>query len=100
MAYILSGNRWAYLAIIINLFARKIVAKKMSLSLDTNLTLKALEFAYKSKGSTSGRYFTKTIIAVIRTWSTSRLIRYKVAQSMSRRRNYRGNAPMEPFQKL
>jgi len=42
VTYIWTGNRWAYLAVVIDLFARRVVGWVMSLSPDTNLTLKAL----------------------------------------------------------
>lgn len=45
VTYIWTGNRWAYLAVVVDLFARKVVGWAMSLSPDTNLTLKALELA-------------------------------------------------------
>ncbi|MBB1281204.1 DDE-type integrase/transposase/recombinase [Pseudoalteromonas sp. SG45-1] len=49
VTYIYTGNCWAYLAVI-DLFARKVVGWAMSLSPKTNLTLKALELAYESRG--------------------------------------------------
>lgn len=45
VTYLWTGNRWAYLAVVIDLFARKVVGWAMSSSPDTNLTLKALELA-------------------------------------------------------
>lgn len=57
MTYIWTGNRWAYLAVVIDLYARKVVGWAMSLSPDTNLTLKALELAYESRGKPSGLIF-------------------------------------------
>ena len=50
VTYIWTGNRWAYLAVVIDLFARRVVGWAMSLSPDSNLTLKALELAYESRG--------------------------------------------------
>ncbi|TMP47584.1 hypothetical protein CWB81_17890 [Pseudoalteromonas sp. S1688] len=40
-----------------DLFARKVVGWAMLLPSDTNLTLKALEFAYESRGRPSGLMF-------------------------------------------
>jgi len=48
--YIWTGNRWAYLAVVIDLFARQVVGWAMSLSPDTNLTLQALELAFETRG--------------------------------------------------
>ncbi|KKL20709.1 hypothetical protein LCGC14_2452780, partial [marine sediment metagenome] len=57
VTYIWVGNRWAYLAVVIDLFARKVVCWAMSLSPDTNLTLKALELAYEGRGKPTGLMF-------------------------------------------
>jgi len=51
VGYIWTGNRWAYLAVVVDLFARKVVGWAMSMSPDTSLTLKALELAYESRGN-------------------------------------------------
>lgn len=40
VTYILIGNRWAYLAVVMDLFARKPVGWAMSLSPDSELTAK------------------------------------------------------------
>ena len=47
----------AYLAVVIDLFSRKVVGWAMSLSPNTNLTLKALELAYESRGKPAGLMF-------------------------------------------
>ncbi|TMP74219.1 IS3 family transposase, partial [Pseudoalteromonas ruthenica] len=57
VTYVWTGNRWAYLAVVIDLFARKVVGWAMSFSPDTNLTLKALEIAYESRAKPSGLIF-------------------------------------------
>ena len=57
VTYVWTGNRWAYLAVVIDLLTRKIVGWAMSLSPDTNLTLKALELAYESRGRPSELMF-------------------------------------------
>jgi len=43
ITYIWTGNRWAYLAVVIDLFARKPVGWAISLSLDSELTSKRAE---------------------------------------------------------
>ncbi|MBE0377167.1 integrase catalytic subunit [Pseudoalteromonas prydzensis ACAM 620] len=53
-------NRWAYLAVVIDLFSCKVVGWAMSLLSDTNLTLKALEIAYESRSRPSTQ--TKVVI--------------------------------------
>ncbi len=57
VTYIWTGNRWAYLAIVIDLFARKPVGWAMSLSPDSTLTSNALKMAYESRGRPKGVMF-------------------------------------------
>ena len=45
VTYIWTGNRWMYLAVVIDLFARKVIGWSMSLSPDSRLTGKALRIA-------------------------------------------------------
>lgn len=47
VTYIWTGNRWMYLAVVIDLFARKVIGWSMSLSPDSRLTGKALSMAYE-----------------------------------------------------
>ncbi len=98
VTYIWTGNRWAYLAVVVDLFARKVVGWAMSLSPDTNLTLKALELAYESRGKPSGLMFHSDQGSHYTSLKyRQRLWRYKITQSMSRRGNCWDNAPMERF---
>ena len=98
VTYIWTGNRWAYLAVVIDLFARKVVGWAMSLSPDTNLTLKALELAYESRGKPTGLMFHSDQGSHYTSLKyRQRLWRYKIIQSMSRRGNCWDNAPMERF---
>ncbi|OZC34755.1 hypothetical protein B9Q17_01955 [Marinobacter vinifirmus] len=48
-----TGARWAYLAVVIDLFSRKPVGWAMSLSPNTELVKKALTIAYESRGEPS-----------------------------------------------
>lgn len=50
VTYIWTGKRWAYLAIVLDLFARKPVGWVLSTSPDTTLTLKALQIAWEMRG--------------------------------------------------
>ncbi len=47
VTYIWTGKRWAYLAVVLDLFARKPVDWAMSFSPDSRLTMKALEMAWE-----------------------------------------------------
>ncbi|MDQ5075472.1 IS3 family transposase, partial [Klebsiella variicola subsp. variicola] len=98
VTYIWTGNRWAYLAVVLDLFARKPVGWAMSFSPDSNLTGKALKMAWENRGkpaevmfhSDQGSHFTSREYRQL-------LWRYQIKQSMSRRGNCWDNSPMERF---
>lgn len=98
VTYVWTGNRWMYLAVVIDLFARKTIGWAMSLSPDSRLTGKALSMAYESRGKPQGVMFHSDQ----GTHYTSRnyrqlLWRYQIKQSLSRRGNCWDNSPMERF---
>lgn len=98
VTYIWAGSRWAYLAVVLDLFARKPVGWAMSFSPDSQLTIKALKMAYESRGMPTGVMFHSDQ----GTHYTSRkyrqtLWRYQIKQSLSRRGNCWDNSPMERF---
>lgn len=98
VTYIWTGKRWAYLAIVIDLFARKPIGWAMSFSPDSQLTGDALSMAFESRGkpkevmfhSDQGCHYTSQKFRQL-------LWRYQIKQSMSRRGNCWDNAPMERF---
>ncbi|AQS35743.1 transposase [Shewanella psychrophila] len=98
VTYIWTGNRWAYLAVVIDLFARKAIGWSMSFSPDSTLTGKALSMAFESRGrpqalmfhSDQGCHYTSRQYRQL-------LWRYQIKQSLSRRGNCWDNAPMERF---
>ncbi len=98
ITYIWSGKRWAYLAVVMDLFARKPVGWALSLSTDSALVKKALTLAYESRGKPKGLLFHSdqgsqyTSLAF-----RQQLWRYQIKQSMSRRGNCWDNSPMERF---
>ncbi|WP_439653998.1 IS3 family transposase, partial [Vibrio azureus] len=98
VTYVWAGSRWAYLAVVIDLFARKPIGWAMSFSPDSQLTVKALKMAYESRGMPTGVMFHSDQ----GTHYTSRkyrqaLWRYQIKQSLSRRGNCWDNSPMERF---
>ena len=98
VTYIWTGQRWAYLAVVMDLFGRKPVGWAMSLSPDSELTSKALKMAYESRGQPKGVMFHSDQGSHY----TSRKFRQtlwqcQIKQSMSRRGNCWDNAPMERF---
>jgi len=50
VTYIWAGNRWAYLAIVMDLFARKAIGWAISYSPNSQLTSDALSMAFESRG--------------------------------------------------
>jgi len=98
VTYIWTGCRWAYLAMVMDLYVRKPVGLAMSLSPDSQLTGRALSMGYGRRGkprnvmfhSDQGCHYTSTYFRQL-------LWRYQIKQSMSRRGNCWDNAPMERF---
>ena len=52
VTYVWTGKHWSYLAVVLDLYARKVVGWAMSNSPDSALTAKALRLAYESRGAT------------------------------------------------
>ena len=98
VTYIWTGKRWAYLAVVLDLFARKPVGWALSLSPDSELTSKALSMAYESRGRPRGVMFHSDQGCHYTSLKYRRLLwRYRIEQSMSRRGNCWDNSPMERF---
>lgn len=57
VTYIWTGTCWAYLAVVLDLFARKPVGWAMSTSPDSALTVKALQMARELRGCPAGVMF-------------------------------------------
>ena len=85
VTYVWAGNRWAYLAVVLDLYARKPVGWAISMSPDSNLTAKALTMAFESRRrpqsvmfhSDQGSHYTSLKFRQF-------LWRYQIKQSMSR----------------
>jgi putative transposase len=98
VTYIWAGDQWLYLAVVMDLYARKIVGWACSDSPDSNLTCTALRMAYESRGkpknvmfhSDQGCHYTSLQFR-------QNIWKYQLKQSMSRRGNCWDNAPMERF---
>ena len=98
ITYVWVGKRWAYLAVVLDLFSRKPIGWALSYSPDTQLTTKALTMAFESRGrpksvmfhSDQGCHYTSKQFRQL-------LWRYQIEQSMSRRGNCWDNSPMERF---
>ena len=98
VTYIWTGKRWSYLAVVLDLFARKVVGWAISNSPDSELTAKALRLAFEARGrpeklmfhSDQGSHYTSLKFR-------QTLWRFQIKQSMSRRGNCWDNTPMERF---
>ncbi|QPL52260.1 IS3 family transposase [Vibrio navarrensis] len=98
VTYVWVGHRWMYLAVVMDLFARKPIGWAMSLSPDSKLTGKALMMAFESRGrpkgvmfhSDQGSHYTSRYYRQL-------LWRCQITQSLSRLGNCWDNAPMERF---
>lgn len=96
ITYIWAGNQWVYLAVVIDLYARRVIGWALSEQADTALVIQALEQAYQQRGqpqgvmfhSDQGSQYTSTAFR-------QRLWRYQIPHSLSRRGNCWDNAPME-----
>ena len=96
ITYIWSGSRWSYLAVVLDLYARRVVGWSISDKPDTTLTIKALEHAYQQRGRPNGLLFhSDQGCQYTSTGYRQRLWRYQIEQSLSRRGNCWDNAPME-----
>lgn len=98
VTYIWCGARWSYLAVVIDLYARKVVGWSTSSSPDSELTKKALRMAYESRGQPKRVMFHSDQGCHYTSNSFRQLIwQYGMKQSLSRRGNCWDNAPMERF---
>lgn len=96
ITYIWAGQSWVYLALVIDLFTRRVVGWAISKHPDAVLVQKALNHALESRGHPDGLLFHSDQGSQY----SSRLFRQTLAmngitQSMSRRGNCWDNAPME-----
>jgi putative transposase len=98
VTYIWIGTRWAYLAVVLDLFARRPIGWALSLSPDSELTRRALTMAFEARGKPKGVMFHSDQGCHYTSKSYRQLLwRYRIDQSMSRRGNCWDNAPMERF---
>lgn len=98
VTYVWTGESWSYLAVVVDLFARRPVGWALSNSPDSALTTKALKMAYEGRGKPTGltvhtdqgcHFTSKTYRKILKA--------YGIRHSMSRRGNCWDNAPMERF---
>jgi len=96
ITFIRAGGRWIYLAVVLDLYARKVVGWAISDKAQTGLVIKALDDAYRRRGKPSGVMFHSDQGAQYTSLKyRQQLWHYRMQQSMSRRGNCWDNTPME-----
>ena len=96
ITYVWAGQRWCYLAAVLDLFSRRVVGWAISEKPDAALATKALTIAYDQRGRPQGVMFHSDQGSQYSSRQfRQHLWRYRMMQSMSRRGNCWDNAPME-----
>lgn len=96
ITYVWAGSQWAYLAVVMDLYARKVVGWAIAHSPDSALAIKALNMAYSVRGQPNNVMFhSDQGCQYSSTAYQQQLWRKRITQSMSRRGNCWDNAPME-----
>lgn len=96
ITYIWTGKTWSYLAVVLDLYARRVVGWSMSERADKELVINALDDAWNRRGKPTGVMFHSDQGSQYMSLKfRQRLWRYQMQQSMSRRGNCWDNAPME-----
>ncbi|MEZ9369035.1 IS3 family transposase [Shewanella sp. 10N.286.51.B2] len=98
VTYIWSGTKWLYLAVVMDLYARKVVGWACSDSPNTDLTCAALRMAFESRGRPKGLLFHSDQGCHYSSLQYRQMLwKYQINQSMSRRGSCWDNAVMERF---
>ncbi|MGS0896643.1 IS3 family transposase [Burkholderia stagnalis] len=96
ITYVWAQGRWHYLAVVLDLFTRRVVGWAFSTRPDADLVVQALEMAYEQRGRPQGLLFHSDQGGQYASRKfRQRLWRYRIQQSMSRRGNCWDNSPME-----
>jgi len=95
ITYIWAGH-WIYLAVVMDLYARRVIGYALSDRADTALTCAALEMAWQQRGRPSEVMFhSDQGCQYTALGFRQRLWRYQIKQSLSRKGNCWDNAPTE-----
>ncbi|EIW8473882.1 IS3 family transposase [Klebsiella pneumoniae] len=98
ITYIWAGNHWCYLAVVMDLFARRVIGWSLSVHADTALISSALRMAYETRGQPRDVMFHSDQGSQYTGLKYQQLLwRYRIKQSVSRRGNCWDNSPMERF---
>ena len=86
ITYIWAGNRWCYLAVVMDLFARRVIGWSLSANADTALISSALRMAYEVRGQPRDVMFHSDQGSQYTGLKYQQLLwRYRIKQSVSRR---------------
>lgn len=100
MTYIRISTGFVYLAVILDLFSRKVIGYAVSKNIDTDLSLKALEMAIQNRNPSSGViHHSDQGVQYAAHRYINRLKFYHFKISMSRKGNPYDNATAESFMK-
>lgn len=96
ISFIRLRDRWCHLALVVDLYSRRIIGSALSLTADADLACRALRNALETRPRDSRLLFhSDQGVQYKRNKYRKLLWRYGVMQSMSRRGNYLDNSPME-----
>jgi putative transposase len=88
ITYVWAQGKWHYLAVVMDLYARRVVGWALSEKPDADLVVKALDVAYEQRGKPQGLMFHSDQGSQYGSRQfRQRLWRYRICQSMSRRGN-------------
>ena len=96
ITYIWTGKRWAYLAVVLDLYARRVIGWSMSAQANQHLVLKALDKAWHRRGKPTGIIFHSDQGSQYKGLLVKQRLKcYAMQQSMSRKGNCWDNTPTE-----
>ena len=95
-SFIRLQNKWCYLALVVDLYSRRIIGSALSLTADAHLVCRALRNALETRPRDGRLLFHSDQGVQYKINKYRKLLwRYGVIQSMSRRGNCLDNSPME-----
>ena len=103
ITYIWTGQGWLYLAVVLDLFSRRIVGWSMAPSLERTLVVDALQMAIAARNPAEGLIHHSDRGSQYASHDYQKLLRKnKMVTSMSRRGNCRGGGPLRqcPYREL
>lgn len=96
ITYLRVTGQWAYLAVVLDLYARRVVGWQISVNPDTTLVLQALSRAVETRRPEKGVLFHSDQGVQYRSQGYQQYLkRNQISPSMSRKGNCWDNAPME-----